>query len=381
MSVTVVPEVKSALQLRDSQSIPAGDEVTRPFPWTTTVSRCWPCGGGVAAANVALTSRSASSVRSQPPLPLQAPAQPKKTAPESGTAIRWTCEPETYCALQLPRQSAPAPRTSPLPEVVRRRVAWDGLRSPEPPLLEPQAVTATATKKMPIGPRIASPTHLEEGLTCGQQATSLKQVPWRATSRHVATIGRPEQCSVGEVGILYVPALAIGELDETEPEPPGVRAGADRRVLVEPGRRAIDGRVRAVIHVRPATGDGGNHGGGARLCVGVRGSPGAGRVRRRSGGASKRGGERQSAKRFHCLTSGRDESYPFTAGRLRYFGSPPRSDPPLAGRSSRAISTASRSTRRIRSALRRIPCRRGGPGDCPPPGAALRGGRRSPSPG
>src|SRR5467141_1813055 len=175
VSVTVVPEAKSALQVEDSQSIPAGEDVTRPFPWTTTVSRCWPCGGGVAAANVALTSRSASSVRSQPPLPLQAPAQPKKTAPESGTAIRWTCEPETSCALQLPRQSAPAPRTSPLPEVVRRRVAWDGLRSPEPPLLEPQAVTATATKKMPIGPRIASPTYLEEALTCEQQATSLKE--------------------------------------------------------------------------------------------------------------------------------------------------------------------------------------------------------------
>ena len=156
--MTVVPEAKSALQLDESQSIRAGDDVTRPFPWTTTVNRCWPGGGGVVAANVALTSRSASSVRSQPAAPLQAPAQPTKTAPVSGTATRWTGEPETYCALQLPRQSAPAPRTSPLPEVVRRRVAWAGLRSPEPPLLEPQATTAAATKNMPISPRIASPT-------------------------------------------------------------------------------------------------------------------------------------------------------------------------------------------------------------------------------
>src|SRR5438552_2666874 len=76
VSVTVVPSVKSALHWEESQSRPEGDDVTRPFPCTTTVRRCLPTGGGGATAKVALTSRSASNFRSHPAAPLHAPPQP-----------------------------------------------------------------------------------------------------------------------------------------------------------------------------------------------------------------------------------------------------------------------------------------------------------------
>src|SRR5882724_735237 len=158
VSVTEVPAPKSAAQVDESQSSPEGEEVTRPFPWTMTVRRCWP-GGGVLATNVALTSRSASSVRSHPPVPLQAPAQLMKDAPESGTATRWTCEPVEYWALQFPRQSAPAPRTSPLPDVVRRRLTLVGSVRPDPPPeLDPHPATTPAPTQTRMNARIASPT-------------------------------------------------------------------------------------------------------------------------------------------------------------------------------------------------------------------------------
>jgi len=38
VSVTEAPESNALLQVPESQSIPAGDEVTRPFPWTTTTN-------------------------------------------------------------------------------------------------------------------------------------------------------------------------------------------------------------------------------------------------------------------------------------------------------------------------------------------------------
>src|SRR5882762_1647149 len=43
--------------------------------------------------------------------PLHAPDHATKDAPDSGTATRWTSVLETYAAVQLPRQSAAAPRT------------------------------------------------------------------------------------------------------------------------------------------------------------------------------------------------------------------------------------------------------------------------------
>jgi hypothetical protein len=38
VSVTEEPESNWAMQVEESQSSPAGDDVTRPLPWTTTTS-------------------------------------------------------------------------------------------------------------------------------------------------------------------------------------------------------------------------------------------------------------------------------------------------------------------------------------------------------
>ena len=163
VSVTVVPSVKSALHWEESQSRPEGDDVTRPFPCTTTVRRCLPTGGGGATAKVALTSRSASNFRSHPAVPLHAPAQPTNEEPESATAAKWTCAPAVYCAVQLPRQSAPAPRTTPLPVVEILRLTCVPPPPPLPPSAgdsepepQPDAMTTATQPRMSV--RIASIT-------------------------------------------------------------------------------------------------------------------------------------------------------------------------------------------------------------------------------
>src|SRR2546425_7820312 len=112
--------------------------------------RCWLGGGGGSVAKVAPTSRSASSVRSHPPVPLHAPDHATKDAPESGTATRWTRVPETYGAVQLPRQSSPAPRTRPLPAVLIVRFTCVGLvRADPPPEVEEPQLAPKASARDP----------------------------------------------------------------------------------------------------------------------------------------------------------------------------------------------------------------------------------------
>src|SRR5438552_8371223 len=88
------------------QSIPAGDEVTRPepVPVNVTITRALPGGGGGAAENVAVTSRSAFIETSQLPLPPQPPCQPSNFQPESGTAARCTVTVTSIVCWQSPRQ-------------------------------------------------------------------------------------------------------------------------------------------------------------------------------------------------------------------------------------------------------------------------------------
>ena len=165
VSVTEVPAAKSAAQVEESQSKPPGEEVTRPFPWTITLRRCWFGGGGGSVAKVALSSRSPSKVRSHVPVPLQAPDHATKDAPESGTATRCTWVPEAYGAVQLPRQSAPAPRTRPLPAVLIFRFTCVGLVRPESPsgveaemeLEEPQLAAKASARDPRMRARNASP--------------------------------------------------------------------------------------------------------------------------------------------------------------------------------------------------------------------------------
>ena len=82
-----------------------------------------------------------------------------KSEPASGTATRWTCAPAVYCALQLDRQSPPAPRTTPLPEVVTRSVTCFTLVFElDPSELPPHAATKIArATHAPPPPRMEPP--------------------------------------------------------------------------------------------------------------------------------------------------------------------------------------------------------------------------------
>src|SRR5437762_2001296 len=125
-SDTDVP-VSNWLEQVAPQSMPAGLDTTRPDPCSTTLSRCVPCGGGGGfCEKAAVRETSLLTVSWQGPLPPHAPDQPVNVAPGSGTASNCTWVPVAKAALQLPRQSVPAPRTRPSPVVEMRTVAWLG---------------------------------------------------------------------------------------------------------------------------------------------------------------------------------------------------------------------------------------------------------------
>jgi hypothetical protein len=68
------------------QLIPAGELVTVPLPvpaFTSVRAKLW-------VANVAVTDLAASIVTLQEPLPVHAPLQPVKVAPEEAVAVRVT---------------------------------------------------------------------------------------------------------------------------------------------------------------------------------------------------------------------------------------------------------------------------------------------------
>jgi hypothetical protein len=117
------------------QSIPAGLDTTRPDPFNTTLSR-WVAGGGGGGGggfceNAADTETSLLTASWQGPVPPHAPDQPVNVAPASGTASNCTWLPVAKVALQLARQSGPAPRTRPSPVVEIRTVAWLGPTEPD----------------------------------------------------------------------------------------------------------------------------------------------------------------------------------------------------------------------------------------------------------
>ena len=123
VSEMLVPAATETLQTA-GQSIPAGDEVTRPepLPIGTTSMRAMP-GGGV--EKFAVTSRSMSMVREQSAVPEHAPCHPAKVEPLAGTAVSRTfafaarfC---THCALHS--NAGSAERTAPDPLPPERRVS------------------------------------------------------------------------------------------------------------------------------------------------------------------------------------------------------------------------------------------------------------------
>src|SRR5207237_10193547 len=116
------PDPDGAVMLHvPGQSIPAGDEVTRPDPLpvngNATVMR--PVGGGPDVEKVAVTSRSVSIVRVQSPVPEHSPCQPAKVDPGAGTARSWTlalaamfsvhCAPQSKAGLDECTLSKPLP--------------------------------------------------------------------------------------------------------------------------------------------------------------------------------------------------------------------------------------------------------------------------------
>src|SRR5438309_5769801 len=117
VSEMLVPAATEILQTA-GQSIPAGDEMTRPepLPIGTTSMRAMPDGG---VEKFAVTSRSTSMVREQSAVPEQAPCHPAKVEPLAGTAVSRTfalaarfC---THCALHSNAGSAERTVPEPLP--------------------------------------------------------------------------------------------------------------------------------------------------------------------------------------------------------------------------------------------------------------------------
>src|SRR5881392_1481330 len=90
-SETLVPAVTVMLQV-PGQSMPTGEEVTRPapVPGNSTLTRAEPGGGGGSAVKVAVTSRSASIVTLQEAIPEHAPDQPANVEPDAAVAVSWT---------------------------------------------------------------------------------------------------------------------------------------------------------------------------------------------------------------------------------------------------------------------------------------------------
>ena len=67
---------------------------------------------------MALTLFAAFMVTTQLPVPLHAPPQPKKVAPDAGVAVSVTLLPEAKLALQVTPQEMPAGALATLPEPV-----------------------------------------------------------------------------------------------------------------------------------------------------------------------------------------------------------------------------------------------------------------------
>jgi hypothetical protein len=84
--VTVAPLGKLVLHVLP-QAIPLGEEATMPLPLPAFVTVRMEV-VVVFVANVAVRLLAASTTRAQPPVPVHAPLQPVKVAPEAGVALR-----------------------------------------------------------------------------------------------------------------------------------------------------------------------------------------------------------------------------------------------------------------------------------------------------
>src|SRR5262249_40248317 len=124
----------------------------------TTVSRWLPAG----AENEARTETSPLTVIWHVPVPVHAPDQPAKVAPESGTACSWNCVPAAGVRSQVPRQSDPAPRTVPWPTTLMGSRAWRGRtfrKEEEPP---PKGRQKARTMAAVIDERTGPPAFVEQ---------------------------------------------------------------------------------------------------------------------------------------------------------------------------------------------------------------------------
>jgi hypothetical protein len=104
--VTVVPELNEALHVLVEQLMPAGNDVTPPWP-EPAITTLNVCGGR--ELNVAVVLAEAFSVIWHAPVPEQAPLQPENDEPMAGVAVSVMAVPTGKLAAHWPtRQLMPA---------------------------------------------------------------------------------------------------------------------------------------------------------------------------------------------------------------------------------------------------------------------------------
>lgn len=156
-SETLVPAVTVMLQV-PGQSMPGGEEVTRPapVPGNSTLTRAEPGGGGGSAVKVAVTSRSASIVTLQEAIPEHAPDQPVNVDPAAAVATSCTGTlPETgwvHDALQV--NTGAVERTSPLPLPATWTLSECVVPPPPPP---PEPSPPVVSRGAHANPRTTTP--------------------------------------------------------------------------------------------------------------------------------------------------------------------------------------------------------------------------------
>src|SRR5438067_3057316 len=97
--VTAVPGATAIVQV-PGQSMPAGEEMTRPDPAPTRTTETL-----APEAKFAPTWVSCESSRSQPSMPEHAPLQPRNRMPSAGAASRCTPAPAAICCAQMEAQA------------------------------------------------------------------------------------------------------------------------------------------------------------------------------------------------------------------------------------------------------------------------------------
>ena len=273
LRVTAVPAGTVVLQVPEEQSMPAGEEVTRPAPSPTsvTVTRAVPGDGGGAAVNAAVTSWSALIATSQAPVPEHAPCQPAKLQPASATACRCAVALASSAWVQSLRQENDGfeARICPSPVTCRCSACWAAAGGPpEPgppsggacvwPVVVPQAnANALANATHPV-PRMPAPS----GHAPKQAGSWLRGRQWTAArpaadeqaavSSRRGSSGKPlaaggDMRSLSSVAAIV---LAVACTRSTEPAPPPAPLPEDVAAQLKLPPEAARGQISGMVTKR-----------------------------------------------------------------------------------------------------------------------------------